>query len=160
MLEMRMAGEVDLAGDLDRLGFCFDAVELDRRRTDQFDALQSLEEIEMPPGTAEFAVGSELQADLRLLLDDLLDLAVFDFAQRVGGNPAFGKLGARLFQRSRPQQAADVIGAERRGRPRAHLPQTSCERSTIILSLAHCSSSASTLPSSVEAKPHCGERQS
>src|SRR6266850_4479606 len=38
-------------------------------------------------------------------------------------------------------------------------PQTSFDRSTIILSLAHCSSSASTLPSSVEAKPHCGERQ-
>src|SRR5437868_547544 len=41
-----------------------------------------------------------------------------------------------------------------------HLPQTSSASSTIIRSLAHCSSSASTLPSSVEAKPHCGERQS
>src|SRR5258705_4411638 len=35
-------------------------------------------------------------------------------------------------------------------------PHTSFDRSTIILSLAHCSSSASTLPSSVDAKPHCG----
>src|SRR5450759_2237202 len=37
-------------------------------------------------------------------------------------------------------------------------PQISSARSTIILSLAHCSSSASTLPSSVEAKPHWGDR--
>src|SRR5918992_5045108 len=39
-------------------------------------------------------------------------------------------------------------------------PHTSSESSTIIRSFAHCSSSASTLPSSVEAKPHCGDRQS
>src|SRR6185312_16291949 len=39
-------------------------------------------------------------------------------------------------------------------------PHTSLAISTIILSFAHCSSSARTLPSSVEAKPHCGDRQS
>ena len=39
-------------------------------------------------------------------------------------------------------------------------PHTSSAISTTIRSFAHCSSSASTLPSSVEAKPHCGERQS
>src|SRR5580704_234344 len=39
-------------------------------------------------------------------------------------------------------------------------PHTSLAISTTIRSFAHCSSSASTLPSSVEAKPHCGERQS
>ena len=37
-------------------------------------------------------------------------------------------------------------------------PHTSSATSTIIRSFAHCSSSASTLPSSVEAKPHCGDR--
>src|SRR4029077_12953078 len=36
-------------------------------------------------------------------------------------------------------------------------PHISYDTSTIIRSLAHCSSSASTLPSSVEAKPHCGD---
>ena len=49
------------------------------------------------------------------------------------------------------------------GQPRpadVQRPQTSREMSTIMASLAHCSSSASTLPSSVEAKPHWGERQS
>src|SRR5581483_9020525 len=37
---------------------------------------------------------------------------------------------------------------------------TSLAMSTIMASLAHCCSSVSTLPSSVEAKPHCGDRQS
>src|SRR5215469_8433240 len=37
--------------------------------------------------------------------------------------------------------------------------QTSSPISTIIRNLAHCSSSARMLPSSVEAKPHCGDRQ-
>src|SRR6185437_2332916 len=46
------------------------------------------------------------------------------------------------------------------GRGGAYLPHTSLDRSTIIFSFAHCSSAASTLPSSVEAKPHCGDRQS
>ena len=66
----------------------------------------------MPPGAAEFAVGDRLQADLFLFLDDALDLAVFDRFQRGGVDFALGELRARLFQRRRPQQAADVIGAE------------------------------------------------
>src|SRR6185437_4553977 len=40
-----------------------------------------------------------------------------------------------------------------------HFPHTSSASSTIIRSFAHCSPSASTLPSSVEANPHCGDRQ-
>ena len=39
-------------------------------------------------------------------------------------------------------------------------PQTSRAVSTTSSSLRHCSSSASALPSSVEAKPHCGLRHS
>ena len=42
----------------------------------------------------------------------------------------------------------------------AYFPHTSSATSTIIFSFAHCSSSARILPSSVEAKPHCGDRQS
>ena len=78
------------------------------------DAVEALVEIELPPGAAELAVGRELEADLLLLLDDLLDLAVLDLAERLGAliSP-FGVLGARLLQRRRAQQAADVIGAER-----------------------------------------------
>ena len=36
-------------------------------------------------------------------------------------------------------------------------PHTSRDSSTIIRNFAHCSSSARMLPSSVEAKPHCGD---
>ena len=45
-------------------------------------------------------------------------------------------------------------------RPLAPQPQTSCAVSTIRRSLATCSSCVSALPSTVEEKPHCGERQS
>ncbi len=114
MLDLRMAGEIDLAVDLDGLALGVHAVELDRRRLDQIDALQAPEEIEMPPGAAELAVGGELEADLFLLLDDLLDRAVFDRLQRGIVDLALGVLLARLLQRRRAQQAADVIGAERR----------------------------------------------
>ena len=41
-----------------------------------------------------------------------------------------------------------------------HYPQTSSATSTMSASFAHCSFSARRFPSSVEAKPHCGERQS
>jgi hypothetical protein len=43
---------------------------------------------------------------------------------------------------------------------RAYWPQTSFAISMMRESFFHCSSSASVLPSSVEAKPHWGERQS
>jgi hypothetical protein len=41
-----------------------------------------------------------------------------------------------------------------------YFPHTSFATSTASLSFAHCSSSVRTLPSSVEAKPHCGETAS
>ncbi len=116
MFDHRMAGEIDLAGDLERLGLGLDAMEFDRRRADPLDALQAPEKIEMPPRAAEFAVGRELQAHLGLFLDDFLDLTVFDIFQRGGRNLAFGEFRARLFQRRGAQQAADHVGAEgRRG---------------------------------------------
>ena len=46
-----------------------------------FDVVEHAVEIEMPPGAAEFAVGGELEADLFLLLDDLVDLGVLDLFQ-------------------------------------------------------------------------------
>ena len=45
------------------------------------DAIEHAEEIEMPPGPAELAVGGELEADLFLLPDDLLDFAVLDLLE-------------------------------------------------------------------------------
>ena len=56
-----------------------------------------------------------------------------------------------------------LMGAHRndgRGAYHNHRPHTSSANSTIIRNLAHCSSSARMLPSSVDAKPHCGDRQS
>ena len=63
-----MAGISDLAGHLDALG-----ARLARREGNArvhhvpLDAVEAPEEIEMPPGAAEFAVGDRLQADLLLL---------------------------------------------------------------------------------------------
>src|SRR6266508_4953005 len=68
----------------------------------------------MPPGAVIFAVGRDLQSDLLLFLDDLLDLAVLDLRERVGGNLAALALGASCLEGRGAQQAADVVGAIRR----------------------------------------------
>ena len=116
-----MLGGAELAGDLDAL--------VARRHRGEgdagihhvlLDAVEAPEEIEMPPGAAEFAVGDRLQADFFLAFDDALDLAVFDRLERGGVDLALGALLARLLQRGRPQQAADMIGAERRLCSHAH----------------------------------------
>ncbi len=70
----------------------------------------------MPPRAAEFTVGGELEADAFLLLDDGLDLAVFDRFEVGGLDRSFREFGARLFQRGGTQQAADMIGAKWRCR--------------------------------------------
>src|SRR5262249_32728073 len=85
-------------------------------------------EIEVPPGTAELAVGRELQPDLLLFFDDLLDLAILDFTQVLGRDLARGALGTRLLERCRAQQAADMIGAKRRLGPSHRLLHPACRR--------------------------------
>ena len=106
MLEHRMAGEAELAGDLEALVARVDAGKGDAGIHHVLvDAVEAPEEIEMPPGAAEFAVGDRLQAGLFLLLDDALDLAVFDAAQ----------LGRR---RSRPWRAARAPSSAPPGRSR------------------------------------------
>ncbi len=100
-----------------RMASCLvsNSVELDAGGgLDRRDALEALEEIEMPPGAAELAVGGELQSDLFLLLDDPFDLAVLDRFESRGVDVAFGALGTRLLQRRGAQQTADVVGAEGR----------------------------------------------
>ena len=79
MLQHRVAGEAHLAGDLDAFVLGLHAVELNAALGGVGrDAVEAFEEIEMPPRAAEFAVGRELQPDVLLLLDDFLDLAIFD----------------------------------------------------------------------------------
>ena len=112
-----------------------------------FDAVEPPQEIEMPPGTAEFAVGDGLQPDRFLLLDDVLDLAVFDLFELGGADFTFGAALARAFKRGRPQQAADMIGAEWRLGSLTHrlIPTLLVAISTIMRSFAHCSSSAENI---------------
>ncbi len=110
-----MAGEADLADDAHALGLGDDTGELDALADRiQLDAVETLIEIELPPGAAEFTVGGELQPDLLLLADGLVDLAVLDFGQLRVGDPALGVLGARFLERRGAQQTADMVGAKRR----------------------------------------------
>src|SRR5262249_8811192 len=88
-------------------------------------AVEPLVEIEMPPRAAELAVGGELEADLRLLRDDLLDLAILDLLELFGRDLALLMPGAGLLERRRAQQAADVVGAERRLGTLHGIPQMS-----------------------------------
>ncbi len=82
MLDHRMAGKAELAGDLEAFVARGHGGEGDAGvHHVLLDAVEAPEEIEMPPGAAEFAVGDRLQADFFLLLDDALDLAVFDLLQ-------------------------------------------------------------------------------
>ncbi len=109
-------GHAELAGDLRRLRCaCSPPANLHAGvHHVLLGAVEAPEKIEMPPGAAEFAVGDRLQADLFLLLDDALDLAILDLLQlrpRVISPLAF--LRARLVDRLRAQQAADMVGAER-----------------------------------------------
>src|SRR6202040_642119 len=75
-----------------------------------------------------------------------------------------GRIGALageavpVFARKAGAQLAPRL-ADRRDILRTH-PQTSLAILTIMRSFAHCSRSASVLPSWVDAKPHCGLRAS
>ncbi len=98
MLDHRMVGESDLAGD-------FDAFVARRHRGKgdagvhdmALDAVEAPQEIEMPPRAAEFAVGDGLQANRLLLFDDVFDLAVLDRFELSGADLAFGAPLARCF---------------------------------------------------------------
>ena len=64
----------------------------------------------------------------------------------------FRHSSALLSQVRRPPRGSGGLFAG------SYLPQTSFDTSMTSFSFAHCSSSASVLPSSVEAKPHWGLR--
>jgi hypothetical protein len=74
MIQHRMAGKAELAGDARTL-----IAGSHRRKGDAaihhvaFDAVETPEKIEMPPGAAEFAIGDGVQPGRFLLLDDRLD---------------------------------------------------------------------------------------
>ena len=108
-----VGGEVELARDLQAFGLGVHAVELDALiDRHALAALQAPEEVEVPPGAAELAVGDELEADRLLLGDQLADLLVLHGGELRGRDGALGVFGARLLERRGAQQAADHVGAE------------------------------------------------
>src|SRR5262249_57783243 len=77
VLEHRMAAEVELADHARAFRPRGDAREPDALvHRLALAARETPKDVEVPPRAAEFAVGDRLKADLLLLLDDLLDLAV------------------------------------------------------------------------------------
>jgi hypothetical protein len=73
---------------------------------------------------AEFAVGDEFEAELLLERDSAANGSVFRRGQRRLIDLAAGEAGALGHQFRRPQQAADMLGAERRlryGLRRGHI---------------------------------------
>src|SRR5581483_8045948 len=81
-------------------------------RMEQLAAGELGEEIEMPPGAAELAVGRKLEAGRGLPMHDLLDFHVLDLAQLLGRNLVFLEFGARFLDALWPEQTADLVGAE------------------------------------------------
>ena len=119
MRDHRVMPRAELAGDARCLGLGLNARELDSLvDVDEFDTVELAQEIHMPPGPPEFAVGDRLEADLLLLGDDLADFFVFDGGEAIGGNGAGMMLGAGFLEAGGPQQGTDMIGAEGRLRPR------------------------------------------
>ena len=78
------------------------------------DAIELTEEIVVPEGAAELAVGDRREAGLFLPADDFLDLAVLDRFELLGAELAALALRACLLEGGRAQQASDMIGAKRR----------------------------------------------
>jgi hypothetical protein len=115
MLDHRMIVKSERPGHAHALRARLHALELYALlEIDQLGAGEPGEEIEVPPGTAELAVGDRREPDVFLLPDDLGDLAVLDRLEVGVADLTLGVFLARLLERRRAQQAADVIGAERR----------------------------------------------
>jgi hypothetical protein len=110
-----LSGKIDLTGHADAFRLGLRALELDAMVEDHpFAALELPQKIEMPPRAAEFAVGGELKAHVRLLFDDFLDFRVFNCRQLILGDLALCLPGTCLLEGGAAQQAADRIGAKRR----------------------------------------------
>ena len=105
----------DLPGDTQRKRQRQAALELHLLlRLIELDAIQPGNEIEVPEGAPVLAVGRGAQPDLLLPADRRRDAAVLHGAQRVGRQRAGLARGAGLGQLARAQQAAHMVGAERR----------------------------------------------
>ncbi len=79
------------------------------------DAGKFAQEIGLPGLAAILAVGDRLEPDRLLPGDQRLDLAILDFGERRRVDLAAFAFCARILQRRRAEQAADMVSPE--GRP-------------------------------------------
>ena len=77
------------------------------------DTAEPVDEVHVPGGAAELAVGGRLQTDVLLHRDHIADRVVLDHAQLLVGDASGGVVVARLQQPPRAQQASDVVRPER-----------------------------------------------
>ena len=92
--------DAELAVDAHRgrreLDVALGVVELDRQVAGRLlDAVELVDEVHVPRGAAELAVGGRLQADVLLHAHHVADRVVLDRAQLVGVDPALGVVLAR-----------------------------------------------------------------
>ena len=73
------------------------------------DVLQAFQEVEVPHGAAELAVGDGLQARPLLLLHQVCDGGVLGSGQLLAGDGSGGEIGARLLEGLGAQEAADDV---------------------------------------------------
>jgi hypothetical protein len=114
VLEHGVVGrKADLAGDVHGVRLGRQALERHAGVFgDDLDAVEPAEEVEVPEGAAELAVGYGVQPDLLLAADRMEDRLVFDVPQCGGVDLAVLEAGTGLMNGCGAQQAADLVGAE------------------------------------------------
>ncbi|MNE25898.1 hypothetical protein D3C80_1192420 [compost metagenome] len=97
-----MVAEAQFTGHAHAVCFGLHAVKLDALiRIVALNALQPIEEVEMPPRTAELTVSHHMQATGALLLNNVANRVIFNISQRAGIDFTAGKFESRLFDRIR-----------------------------------------------------------
>ncbi|MNT30142.1 hypothetical protein D3C72_1659210 [compost metagenome] len=97
-----MAAAAQFTGHAYAVGLGLHAVKLDALiRIVALNALQPIEEVEMPPRAAELTVSHHMQATGALLLNNVANRVIFNISQRAGIDFTAGKFESRLFDRIR-----------------------------------------------------------
>ena len=91
-------------------------VEFDPGEPGRLDAVELQQKIGVEEGAAIFAVGDRFEAEPFLIAYDVADRVVLDRAKLLRADRVGRLAAARLEQRLGPQEAADLVGAERRPR--------------------------------------------
>ncbi len=118
------------------------------------DPAEPVDEIHVPGTAPELAVGRRGKADVLLHRHHRPDGVVLRGRQGIRGNPARGVIGPSREQRGGTEQAADVVGSERRrGALRHRADRTTGDRRQLttrsaICQMATCLPAATGAPSS------------